>query len=138
MSSETERILKLVAEGKISTAEAELLIDALSKRNAATAPANDVAPVPKANYICIKVNSAKKDKVDMRIPLGLLRAGMKFTSLMPPNVMDKINSTMHEKGVPFNMNNLGKENVEVLIQSLSKMELNVNSKNGDNVQIYCE
>jgi hypothetical protein len=58
-------------------------------------------------------------------PLGLLRAGMKFTSLIPQKVMDKINSTMQEKGVPFSMNNLGKENVEVLIQNLSKMELNV-------------
>jgi hypothetical protein len=35
----------------------------------------------------------------MRIPLGLLRAGMKFTSLMPPKVMDKINSTMQEQGL---------------------------------------
>ena len=62
--------------------------------------ANEAAPLKKFNYICIKVNSAKKDKVDMRIPLGLLRAGMKFTSLMPPNVMDKINSTMQEQGLP--------------------------------------
>jgi len=138
MSSETERILKLVAEGKISTAEAELLIDALSKRNAAPAPANEVAPPKKVNYICIKVSSAKKDNVDMRIPLGLLRAGMKFTSLMPSKVTDKVNSAMQEKGIPFNMNNLGKENVEALIQNLSTMQLNVNSQNGDNVQIYCE
>ena len=49
----------------------------------------------------------------------------------------KVNSSMAEHGVSIDLNNLKKEDIEVLIQSLVEMEINVDSKNGDKVRVFC-
>ncbi len=139
MSEERKRILKMLAEGKISAAEAEDLLDAMGKNSG---PDSDSAVVDRKNlknikYIYVKVLSSQNDNVDVRVPLGLIRAGMRLTSLIPPQAMDRINSTMHEKGMKFDLNNLRPDDIEELIKNLADMEVNVKSKNGDTVRVYC-
>jgi Asp-tRNA(Asn)/Glu-tRNA(Gln) amidotransferase B subunit len=139
MSEERKRILKMLAEGKISAAEAEDLLDAMGKNSG---PGSDSAVVDRKNlknikYIYVKVLSSQNDNVDVRVPLGLIRAGMRLTSLIPPQAMDRINSTMHEKGMKFDLNNLRPDDIEELIKNLADMEVNVKSKNGDTVRVYC-
>jgi hypothetical protein len=140
MSEERKRILKMLGEGKISASEAEELLDALGKNT--TEPAADSAPperkIPKnVKYMYVKVISAQQDNVDVRVPLGLIRAGMRFTSLIPAQAMDHINSTMKEKGMNFDLSNIKPEDIDELIKNLAEMEVNVNSKNGDIVKVYC-
>jgi hypothetical protein len=140
MSEERKRILKMLGEGKISAAEAEELLDALGKNN--TEPAADSSPSerkpPKnVKYMYVKVLSAQQDNVDVRVPLGLIRAGMRLTSLIPPHVVDRINGTMKEKGMNFDLNNIKPEDIDELIKNLAEMEVNVNSKNGDIVKVFC-
>jgi len=139
MTQERERILKMVAEGKLTVAEADELLEAIAgKEQRDVEPQTTAVAAKKAKYMYVKVASAQKDNVDVRIPLGLLRAGMRFTSLIPPQAMEKINHTMQEKGISFDLNNLKKDDIEDLIQNLTEMEVNVNSKDGDNVRVYCE
>ena len=45
---------------------------------------------------------------------------------------------MLEKGIPFDLNTLKKEDLDELIASLAEMEVNVDGRNGDNVKVYCE
>jgi protein involved in polysaccharide export with SLBB domain len=141
MGEERKRILKMLAEGKFSATEAEELLDAIRKGNGLDAGADSVA-VDRKNlknikYIYVKVLSSQNDNVDVRVPLGLIRAGMRLTSLIPSQAMEHINSTMHERGINFDMNNIKPDDIEELIRNLADMEVNVKSKNGDTVRVYC-
>jgi Asp-tRNA(Asn)/Glu-tRNA(Gln) amidotransferase B subunit len=136
MSEERKRILKMVAEGKISTQEAEDLLDALGTdepEGPKTGPADTGVRNPKYMYVKVTGN----DTVDVRIPLGLVRAGMRLTTLIPKPAMDQINSKMQEKGMSFDFNNVKPEDIEELIKNLGEMEVNVTAKNGDHVRVFC-
>ena len=144
MSVDRKRILGMLAEGKITADEAEALLDALSpsaEESSADlpAPASDWPTGPSATgtpkFMYVKVTG--KDKVDVKVPLGLLRAGLKLTSLIPPQAMDQINESMGEAGMSIDFNNLKPEDIEDLITNLREMEVNVHSADGDNVRVFC-
>ena len=135
MSEERKRILKMLAEGKISANEAEELLDALGKNQGPTVSA---AKDPKnIKYLYVKVLSSRNDNVDIRVPLGLVRAGMRLKSFIPPHAMEHINNNMREHGMKFDLNNIKPDDIEELIKNLADMEINVKSKNGDAVRVYC-
>jgi hypothetical protein len=164
MSDDRSRILTMLAEGKITAEEAERLLDALDSRarqsdgagdrgaSAGDASAGDAsagAPssgsaagreTPKfpPKYLFVKVLSTAGDNVDIRVPLGLVRSGLKLTSLIPDDVMGQINDSMREHGISLDLANLKQEDIEELVKSLREMEINVKAKNGDTVRIYAE
>lgn len=145
MSEDRARILRMLAEGKISAEEAERLLDALGSRSDAPADAAPVIkgdPAPLINalpkYLYVKVDSVDGDRVDVKVPLSLVRSGLKLTSLIPPQAMDQINEQMSEKGISIDFSNLKPEDIDELVQSLREMEVNVDAKNGDRVRVYCE
>ncbi len=147
MSEDRARILNMLAGGKISAEEAERLLDALDARGgdagkAAAQPAIKGDPTPLLNalpkYLYVKVDSENGDKVDVKVPLAVVRSGLKLTSLIPPEAMDKINQQMNDTGISIDFSNLKPDDIDELIQSLREMEVNVDSKNGDKVRVYCE
>jgi hypothetical protein len=140
MGEERIRILSLVAEGKISAEEAARLLDALESRGTQTTAAD---PPPRAGssgppkFMYVKVVSQQGDNVNVKIPLSLVRAGLKLTSLIPPQAMEQITKQMADHGMAFDLANLKHEDIEELIEALREMEIDVDSKNGDNVRVYC-
>jgi hypothetical protein len=147
MSEDRSRILKMLAEGKITAEEAEGLLDALASgtdAGADTSPAEpaikgDPAPLLEAlpKFLYVKVNSADGDTVDVKIPIALVRSGLKLTSLIPPQAMDQINESMSEHGMSIDFTNLKPEDIDELVEALREMEVNVDSTNGDKVRVYC-
>jgi len=145
MSEDRARILNMLGEGKISAEEAERLLDALEGRvtdQPAAGPAivGDPAPLLDAlpKYLYVKVDSVDGDKVDVKVPLALVRSGLKLTSLIPPQAMEQINEQMIEKGISIDFTNLKPEDIDELIHALREMEINVDSKNGDKVRVFAE
>ena len=67
--------------------------------------------------------------MNIRVPVALLRAGMKFKSLLPREASDKIDSALHDKGIDFNLKNLKDEDFEAFIQALSELEVDVDADN---------
>jgi len=145
MSEDRSRILNMLAEGKISAQEAEGLLDALGTSGGATGasagPAikGDPSPLIEAlpKFLYVKVNSADGDTVDVKIPIALVRAGLKLTSLIPPQAMDQINDSMSEHGMSIDFSNLKPEDIDQLVEALREMEISVDSTNGDKVRVYC-
>jgi SHOCT-like domain len=138
MSQERTRILDLLASGKITVEEATRLLDAVEVRASqppqAAAPKNGSGDLPK--FIYVKVLSTKGDNVNVKIPLGLVKAGLKLTSFIPQPAMEQINKSMSEKGMSMDLLNFKGEDLEELIQALREMEVNVDAANGDNVRVY--
>ena len=138
MNKERARILKMVSKGKITVEEADSLLEALQD-DSSTVPGSRKSVESKnlPNFMYVKVNSANEDNVDVKVPLSLIRAGMRLTSLIPPKAMDQVNSSLEEHGMSIDLNNLTKEDIELLLEGLVEMEVKVDSKNGDKVQVYC-
>ena len=142
MNDERTRILGMLAEGKITAQDAERLLDALQAApdpqptdSAAAEPATGPRKNPK--YMYVKVRSTDGDNVDVKVPLALARAGLKLTSLIPPLAMAELDRHMGEQGVSIDFANLKPDDIEELIEGLTEMEVNVDSKNGDNIRVYC-
>jgi len=90
-NDERDRILRLVAAGSITPAEAGDLLSALDEARPAPRPAPHDAsrtgtgmPAPSAlltsapRSLVIQITEDNEDKVNLRIPLGLVRAAGRF------------------------------------------------------------
>ena len=155
MGDDRCRILDLLAAGKITAEEAARLLDALGEKGPAagdaqaqtksggsrwswskpsgTATAAGTAGI--AKFLFVRVNSQKGDNINVKIPIALLRAGLKLTSLIPPQAADQINRTMAEKGMKFDLSSFKPEDLEELIEAIREMEIDVDGANGDKVHV---
>ena len=89
-TEERLRILKMVQEGKISAEDAAHLIADLDERKARpTAPQPpQVGPSQAGRWFRVKVTdmSTGKTRVNVRLPIGLIDAGMKLGAHLSPDV----------------------------------------------------
>lgn len=128
MSEESKKILEMLASGKITVDEAERLLNALAK-----VPLQET-PAPEApEFLCIKVDG--ETKVNIRVPLQLVRSGIKLASFMPHDVATYIGDKLRSKGI--DLDKFDPESLEKLIKELKDLSIDVNSKQ-DKVKIYCE
>jgi ribosomal protein L12E/L44/L45/RPP1/RPP2 len=140
MSEERKRILDMLAKGKITADEAEKLLDAVGapeNKQGVNELADKILSTGNIKYLYVKVDGDDGEKVDVRIPLSLVRSGMRLTSLIPPSAMEEVNSSLREHGMSFDLANLKDKDIEELIAGLKDMEVNVQGKKGENVKVYC-
>jgi hypothetical protein len=147
MSENQQRIPEMLAENKISTAEAYRLRSALETgrgTSEGTVKSQTTARM-KSKYlrVCIMPgpeheHGDKCDRVNIRVPMALIRSGMKFTSLLPPEARDKVTGALREKGIDFDMRNLKPEDLDELLEALSDLEVDVAGSDGETVKVFVE
>jgi hypothetical protein len=142
MNEDRKRILSMLAEGKITADEAERLLDAMGARspvasNAGSSWPNNSAP----KYFRVEVNAndgaGGPTKVNVRVPMQLLRAGVRLGALIPPRARDQVNAALAREGIPFDINTIKPENLEELIEHLAGVAVDVDDPNA-RVRVYCE
>jgi hypothetical protein len=143
MSDERQKILSMIAQGKISVDEAEKLLDALQNNKGEHMSVSSYAPVSsekkQLKFLRVVVESKNKDNVNVRVPMALLRAGLKLSALIPPAAYAKINEQMSEKGFNVDINQILKGgDIEELIESMADLNVDVNSADGDIVKVFFE
>jgi hypothetical protein len=146
MTDSQKRILEMLAEKKISVEEAERLLSLTGKeeepeQNTSAEIAGVKLPF---KYLRVLVQPGPNaepgqgaEKVNIRVPVKLIRAGMKLTSLIPPQAADKMNEAMSEKGINFDLSNLKTEDIDELIEALSDLQVDVNDGK-ESVKVYAE
>ena len=144
MSDESKRILQMLADGKVSVDEAERLLSALSAvGSGARSPVSDSGPQAKPKYLRVVVDAEDNQngqgpaKVNIRVPMQLLRAGVRLSTLVPPQARDHVNEAMKRHGVDFDINQIKPENVEELIEQLNDFTVDVD-QGKNKVHIFCE
>ena len=140
MSDDRTRILELLAAGKITAEEAARLLDALETPakppvDGASPAVEAASPSPLPKNIYVKVLSTAGDNVNVKIPIGLVRAGLKLTSFIPQPAMEQINKAMKDHGLSADLLNFKAGDLEELIQALREMEIDVDAANGDKVRV---
>ncbi len=139
MSEDRKRILEMLASGKISADEADRLLDALGRAPSIAGAASPRSNGPKYFRVVVEANDSAEGptKVNVRVPMQLLRAGVRLSALIPPRARDEVNAAMAREGIPFDINQLKPENLEDLIEHLGDMTVDVDS--GDaKVRVFCE
>ena len=134
MTENTRQVLEMLAEGKITTEEADRLISAL--REQPVTPGG--APAKKPRYLRVMVDSNESGegpvKINIRVPLMLLRAGVRLASIVPPQAQERVNRALREQGVDLDITTIKPENLEELIDELKDLSVDIEQQR-ENVKV---
>jgi hypothetical protein len=159
MSESQKKILEMLAQGKISVEDARRLLDAVGAEatghgNASHEPAGDREKGTGAGYKYLRVTVTPPEgeaigkgnlfqdgnvgRVNVRVPMSLIRAGIKLTSLIPSDALDKANAALREKGINFDVRDIKSGDIEELIEALGDMQIDVEGGKGEKVKVFVE
>jgi hypothetical protein len=145
MSEERRKILEMLAAGTITPDEAERLLEALGTNSNATETIDDTEPAKgKPKYLHVKVDAdpggdsccGGRENVNIKIPLALLRAGVKLTSLIPEKARAHVSGHFEDHGINFDLKELDAEKLEALVKALSETSIDIESDK-EKVKVYC-
>jgi len=138
MNENRRQILEMLAAGKITADEAERLISAIETE---PQPASTGGAKPKPKYIRVVVDDNGKGtgttKANIRVPMQLLRSGVKLAALIPLQAREHVNSALHDHGVAFDLSQINPKNLEELIDQLDELTVDVDDKDVK-VRVFCE
>jgi hypothetical protein len=140
MNEQRKDILDMLAEGKITATEAEQLIAALERDQPSAASSLDARPKGRPKYLRVLVDAVEGGepaRVNVRVPLQLLRAGVKLAALIPPQALMQANAGLSNSGVPIDLTQLKPEELEALVEHLDDMTVEVDSPDAK-VRVFCE
>jgi hypothetical protein len=143
MNEQRRQILQMLSEGKITADEAERLIDAVEREQPESPPGAAPRPKPRPKYLRVVVSSPDNfggdgpGQVNVRVPLQLLRAGVRLTSLIPPQALSQVNVELNKSGVPIDLTQLKPQQLEELIEQLDDVTVDVDQPEAK-VQVFCE
>ncbi len=143
MTEERRQILEMLAAGKINADEADRLLGALQGEQPATnATTTSVKPAPKFLRVIIdSTNEWKKSPVhiNVRVPVALLRAGVRLASFIPTNAQERVNEELRKNGMNFDISQIKPENLNELIDQLQDVSIDIDSKQEDvTIKIFAE
>jgi len=149
MNEHRRQILQMLSEGKISADEAERLIaamDAPPSFSTFSDAGSSGAGKPRPKYLRVMVDSEDDGhegptKVNVRVPMQLLRAGVRLAGLIPAPALRRANDAMQEQGVPIDLMQIKPENLEELVEHLSDLMVDVDQKEAGakvKVRVFCE
>jgi hypothetical protein len=153
MNENRRQILEMLAAGKITADEAERLLAALDPAPVAVGPdftgttANGAPVKTRAKYLRVLVEADEgmtgmkgQTTVNVRVPMQLLRAGVRLASLIPAQAHDQFDEALSRKGVPITLSQIKPENLEELIDHLEDLTVDVDGKDGNTtkVKVFCE
>lgn len=143
MTEERHRILNMIVEGKLSVTEAEALLDALSDNNsspilpARTQGQSQVA-TPKYLRVLVEGNEdGKPNKVNVRVPFELIRAGMRLAALIPVVAYEPVNRALKTNGIDVDISKLKPEDLEGLVAHLQELHVDVDDGT-EKVRVFCD
>jgi polyhydroxyalkanoate synthesis regulator phasin len=131
-----KKILEMLSDGKITVEEATALLsklqdhDTIDDEIVETESGEVKKRAPR--YLRVVVDSANGDKVNVRVPMSLLKTGIKLSALLPGNAAEKMSSH------GFDLSQLSQLDGDELIEALSDLTVDVDSADGDKVRVFTE
>jgi len=150
MNEHRRQILQMLSEGKINADEAERLIAAVEQPASSFSSSDSGSAAtakPRPKYLRVVVDSEDDGghegptKVNVRVPMQLLRAGVRLAGLIPAQALHRANDAMHAKGVPIDLTQIKPENLEELVETLNDLTVDVDQKDANakvKVRVFCE
>jgi hypothetical protein len=140
MSENRRQILDMLAQGKITADEAERLIAAV-ERDAAPSASAEAPRTNNPKYLRVVVDAKDESdgptKVNIRVPMQLIRAGVKLTSIIPPRARQEVNAALHKEGLEVDIGKLTPESLEEIVEQLRELQIDVDREDAK-VRVFCE
>jgi hypothetical protein len=137
MDEQRRQVLEMLGEGKITAAEAEQLLDALGREQ----PASPPVPARRPKYLRVvaedNTSGDGAGRINIRVPVQLLRAGVRLTSLVPPQVLTRVNEQLAKSGVPIDLTGLKPQQLEEVIEQLDELIVDIGDS-ASKVRVFCE
>jgi hypothetical protein len=151
MSTETRRILDLLAQGKVTVDDAARLIDATAAAAPASAPGDAVSGSERPNPRWIRINvlktakDGKQDKeVNIRVPIAVVKGGMRLGAIIATFAGEKAAQRMKDRGIDLDLSKINGDfsrmngaEFDAFMKSLDEMHIEVDDGKSQ-VRITCE
>jgi len=132
MENNRRQILDMLAEGKIAVDEAERLLSLVSPEGESAGSSQQTEKSrPQAKYlrVCVEPDEGAgedhAERVNIRVPMALIRAGVKLATLIPNSAADSVNKELKKKGINFDISTFKAEDLESLVDALQDLEVDV-------------
>lgn len=134
-SNDRKLVLEMVANGKISVDDAQRLLAKLEDVERSSLPDNggaDAPTKPRPKYLHIVATDGRgQDEINLRIPLGLVRAGLALDSFLPSWAQSGIFAGS-------NLPEVTKVDTDFLRENLDEFDMTFDSEDGESVRIFAE
>ncbi len=80
----------------------------------------------------LRVTIDGKDKANIRVPIGLIRTGIKLTALMP------LSASKHLSEQGIDLSQFNHLDSDELMEALRELKVDVDSGDGHTVRVFCE
>lgn len=138
MSEETRRILEMVSEHKITIEEAERLLLALADGRDEIDASREGGQSRSPKYLkMIAGNETTQETFRMKVPLSLIRAGIKLKALIPDEARKRTVDGLQAKGIDIDPFELPSEQIDEFIRTFGELEIEGND-GGDHFRLYTE
>ena len=146
MTENRRQILDMLAQGKINVDEAERLLGLIEQPAGGGTSGSEAADRGKSSprYLRVVVEAdpdgngeEQGERVNIRIPMALIRAGVKLAALIPTGALNKVNEKLQQKGINTDLGNLKFDGVEQLVDAMADMQLDVQDGK-ERVRIFVE
>jgi hypothetical protein len=148
MSDNRKKILEMLDAKKITVDEATKLLSAIDRGGTSYSDEKPIDQIVnrvsrKIKYLRVLIDNPSShhgegpEKVNVRVPVSLIRAGMKFTSLIPREAGDKVEEELRCRGINLNIKNIKDEDIDELIEALSELEVDIDGGDGK-VRVFAE
>ncbi len=146
MTQNRRQILDMLADGQINVEEAERLLGLVDRPSAGepNRPGSKDTPRPSPKYLRIVVepdsngdSESSGERVNIRVPMGLIRAGVKLAALIPNNAATSVNEALGNQGINVDLHNLKTEDLEQLVDELHDLEVDAQGDK-EKVRIFVE
>ena len=157
MNEHRKQILEMLAAGKITADEAERLLAALDPEPVAVGAAGSGAKssgdtsasatrrLPKYVRVLVEADESMTGNkglttVNVRVPMQLLRAGVRLAALIPQQAHGQLDSALSSHGIPLTLSQIKPENLEELVDHLEDLTVDVDGTEGNKtkVRVFCE
>lgn len=135
-NSSQKKILEMLSEGKITIEEATALLSRLQntddKMDESGFEKDQDSSGKTPKYLRVLVDSATGDKVNVRVPLSLIKTGIKLSALIPGDAVAQIGNS------GLDLSQISKLSGDELIEALRELQVDIDSANGDKVRVFTE
>ena len=130
MSAETRKVLEMLTEGKITAADAERLLDKLAASPESAQAERMQAPIGNGGkkFLRVLIERPLGADVNVRVPLNFVRSGISLAGVLPPKVMDQL----RQEGIDTHI--FGQQ----LDQTLDELHVDMETKSGKRIRVFCE
>jgi len=136
MNEERRKILDMLSQGKITVEEAEKLLSAVGANESSGARAGGRS----WKYLRVEVEpgpgNEHGERVNIRVPFKLIRAGLKFAAFIPQHAHDQVREAFKEKGLDVDLAKISPQDLEEIVANLDDLTVDVDGK--EKVRIFCE